>query len=89
MKFAIVNTSRFVTETKPNVTPKLAKLRTICSNPIHKDKHFCIIFWNELKSFNEKVAELEYSINNDNFIFKNPECDVPENAYLEECRIYD
>ena len=74
---------------KPNVTQKFPKLRTVCSNPILKDNKCCTVFWNELKDFNQKVDELEYAINNDNFIFESDICDSPENTYMEECRVYD
>ena len=74
---------------KPNVTPKLPKLRTVCSNPILKDNKYCTIFWNELKTFNQKVENLEYAVNNDNFIFEIDTCQIPENTYLEECRVHD
>ena len=87
MSFRAINNNMSVL--KPNITQKLPKLRTICSNPIHKDNKYCTIFWKELKTFNQKVDELEYAINNDNFIFESDTCDVPENAYIEECRTYD
>ena len=86
MSLRVINNNMYI---KPNVTQKLPKLRTICSNPIHKDNKYCTVFWNELKVFNQKVNELEYAINHDNFVFESDTCDVPENAYREECRTYD
>ena len=75
--------------TRPKLTPKFHKAITICSNPIKKDTKHCVVFFKELEDFNTKVDQLEYAISNDNGIFEVDICKDPENAYMEECRVYE
>lgn len=77
-----------------SINHKLKRMILKCNNPLYKDTKDCIILWEELDKFNQKVDLLEYSILNINFDYdsynlKNSICDDPDNAYLSECKMYD
>lgn len=73
------------------INPSISKLILKCNNPLYYHTESCGILWDSIESFNERVKEVEYSIDHYDVDLTTEEdmCDDPDYAHTEECRVYD
>lgn len=65
-----------VSELIINNQRKIKTMRLKCSNPLLRHRKECVIFWNEMYAFHDKIEKMEYGINAlqfDTFIDKQEE----------------
>lgn len=73
------------------ISPSISKLVLKCNNPLYYHTESCRILWDSIDCFNERVKEVEYSIDHrdDDLAIDDDMCDDPNYAHTEECRVYD
>lgn len=94
--------SPLLTSSSIKINPKLQKMVLKCSNPLISHTKECLLFWSEIETFNTKILEMEYEINNiSEYVTKNVNNEVIDyfgsamseeclkNGDLEGCKVYD
>jgi hypothetical protein len=100
----IVSYHRPLLSSSPSIkiNPKLYKMVLKCSNPLICNTKECLLFWSEIETFNTKILEMEYEINNiSEYVTKTANNEVIDyfgsalseeclmNSDLEGCKVYD
>ena len=75
------------------IRPSVSKLVLKCSDPLYYHTDPCMILWESIESFNERVNDAEYSIEHMGstpYVSADEAmCDDPDYAHTEPCRVYD